>query len=56
MCKDLVVEGDRGKARGKKTWQECVDEEMKQMRVKKCDAHDRAVWRNGVFLETSNQR
>jgi len=28
MCRDLVVEGAGGKGREKKTWQECVNEDM----------------------------
>jgi hypothetical protein len=49
MCRDLVVVGAQGKGRGKKTWQECVNEDMKQTGLKRCDAQDRTIWRNGVF-------
>jgi hypothetical protein len=32
MCRYLVVDGVRNNGRGgKKTWQECVNEDMKQM-------------------------
>jgi len=31
MCRDLVVEGTRRKGRRRKTWQECVNEDMKRM-------------------------
>jgi hypothetical protein len=48
MCRDLVVEGTRRKGRGRKTWQECVKEDMKRMGLR-CDAQDRTMWRNGVF-------
>jgi len=41
---------------GKKTWQKCVNEDMKHMGLRRCDAQDRTIWRNGVFWETSNQR
>jgi len=49
MCRDLGVEGARRKGRGRKTWQECVNEDMKRMGLRRCDAQDRTVWRNGVF-------
>jgi hypothetical protein len=55
MCRDLVVEGTRRKGKGRKTWQECVNEGTKRMGLRRCDAQDRTMWRNGV-LETSNQR
>jgi hypothetical protein len=48
-CRDLVVEGARKMGRGKKTWQECVNEDMKQMGLGRCDAQDRTIWRNGGF-------
>jgi len=48
MCRDLVVVGAQGKGKGKKTWQECVNADIKQMRLKKCDARDCTIWRNGV--------
>jgi len=52
MCRDLVVVvGAQGKGRGKKTWQECANEDMKQMGLRRCDAQDRTIWRNGVFGE-----
>jgi hypothetical protein len=31
MCRDWVMEGAPSKGRGKKTWRECVNEDMKQM-------------------------
>jgi hypothetical protein len=49
MCSDLVVEGAGGKGRGKKTWQEYIIEDMKQMGLRRCDTQDRTMWRNGVF-------
>jgi len=49
MCRDLVVKGARSKHRGKKTWHECVNEDLKQTGLTKCDAQDRTVWKNGVL-------
>jgi len=49
LCRNLLVEGTRRKGKGRKTWQECVNEDMKRMGLRRCDAQDRTVWRNGVF-------
>jgi hypothetical protein len=49
VCRDLLVGGARSKDRGKKTWQECANEDMKQIGIRKYDAQDRTVWRGGVF-------
>jgi len=49
MCRDLGVEGARRKGRGRKTWQECVNEDMKRIGLRRCDAQDRTMWRNGIF-------
>src|SRR5258706_542922 len=46
-CRSLVVEGVRGRGRGRKTWQECVQEDMKRLRLNKRDAQERAAWRVG---------
>jgi hypothetical protein len=40
MCRDWVVVGVRNNGRDKKTWQECVCEDMKQMVLRRCDAQD----------------
>jgi hypothetical protein len=49
MCRDLVAKGTRRKGRGRKTWQECVNEDMKRRGLRRCDAQDRTMWRNGVL-------
>jgi len=49
-CRDMVVAGKRGRGRGKKTWKECAADDMKQLRLEREDAQDRAVWRYS-FLE-----
>ena len=48
-CRNMVVSGERG--RGRKTWKECVADDMRQLRLRQEDAQDRAAWRNGI-LET----
>jgi hypothetical protein len=49
MCRDLVVEGTRRKGWGRKTWQECVNEDMKRIGLRRCDAQDHIMWRNSVL-------
>ena len=44
-CRELEVEGMRGKGRGKKTWVECVKDDMRRLGLKKEDAQDRKRWR-----------
>jgi len=56
VCRDLVVEGAQGPGNGKKTWQECVDEDTKQMGLRKCDALDRTVWRNRLISASNEKR
>ena len=47
-CRNLVVEGNRGRGRGKKTWMECVNDDMKRFNLPKEKAQDRASWRSGI--------
>ena len=46
-CRQLEVEGLRGRGRSRKTWMECVDDDMGRLNLRKEDAQDRVVWRNG---------
>jgi hypothetical protein len=48
-CRRLIVEGQRGRGRGTKTWMECVVEDMERLKLRKEDAQDRVVWRNGIL-------
>ena len=48
-CRVLEVEGSRGRSRGRKTWQECVDEDMRVLKVKREDAQDRVTWRRAIL-------
>ena len=47
-CRDMVVTGKRDRDRGKKTWKECVADDMKKLKLKREDAHDRAAWRGSI--------
>jgi hypothetical protein len=50
-CRSMVVESVKGKDRGRprKTWQQCVDEDMAKLNLGVMDTHDRAVWSNGIL-------
>jgi hypothetical protein len=40
---------DRGRSRPRKTWRECVEEDMAKLKLSVMDTQDRAVWRNGIL-------
>jgi len=42
-----VVEGSGG--RGRKSWMECVVNDMAVLRLRREDAKDRDVWRRGIL-------
>ena len=50
-CRSMVVESVKGRGRGRprKTWRQCVDEDMAKLNLSVMDTHDRAVWRNGIL-------
>ena len=48
-CRVMEVEGRRGCGRGRKTWQECINEDMKVLKVKREDAQDRVTWRRAIL-------
>jgi hypothetical protein len=48
-CRNMAVSGERGRGRGAKTWNECVTDDMRQLRLRQEDAQDRVVWRNGIL-------
>jgi len=52
-CRSLEVGGLRGKGRGRKTWNECVKDDMRRFGLRAADAQDRAGWRRRLW-ETSN--
>ena len=43
-CLNLKIDGVRGKGRGRKTWNECVMDDMKKFGLRVIDAQDRASW------------
>jgi hypothetical protein len=48
-CRGMNVEGGRGRGRSRKTWRECVNEDMKALNVKREDVHDRVTWRRTIL-------
>ena len=50
-CISMAVESVKGRGRGRprKTWLQCVDEDMAKLNLSVMDTHDRAVWRNGIL-------
>jgi len=48
-CRDMVVVGQRGRGRGRKTWKQCVADDMKKLKLVSEDAQDRAVWRSSIL-------
>ena len=47
----MVVESVKGRGRGRprKTWRQCVDEDMAKLNLSVMDTHDREVCRNGIL-------
>ena len=48
-CRNVTVAGERGRGRGRKTWKECVADDMRRMGLRREDAQDRDVWRSGIL-------
>ena len=48
-CRAIEVKGSRGRGRGRKTWEECVTENMKTVGVTREEARDCAVWRGAIL-------
>ena len=50
-CRHIVVESVKGRGRGRprKTWRECVEEDMSKLKLGVKDTQDREVWRNGIL-------
>src|SRR5437867_9204670 len=47
-CRTFEVVGGVRKGRPRKTWMECVKEDMKECGLKKEDAQDRSVWSRSI--------
>jgi hypothetical protein len=45
----MAVSAERGRGRHGKTWEECMADDMKQLRLRQEDAQDCAIWRNGML-------
>jgi hypothetical protein len=52
-CRELVVDGVKGRGRGKKTWMECIREDMRKFGLTKADAQDRVGWRVAINRKPS---
>ena len=55
-CRHKEVESVTGRGCGwpRKTWRECVEEDMATLKLGVMDTHDREVWRNGILGKPSN--
>ena len=53
-CQSLVVEGKRGRGRSKKSWRQCVDDDLKLYGLTAADALKRDFWRERINREPSN--
>jgi hypothetical protein len=53
-CRFLVVEGKRGKGRGRKTWNECVGDDLKILGLNKELSQDRERWSRAISGKKSN--
>ena len=47
-CRYIQVEGVKPRGRGKKTWGECVAEDMRSAGLRNEDAQDRVVWKSCI--------
>jgi hypothetical protein len=48
-CRNLEVESARGKGRGRKTWNDCVEEDLNKLKLKREDAQDREGWKRYIM-------
>src|SRR5260221_13406436 len=48
-CRDMVVEGEKGRGRERKTWHECVVEDKRKLKLRKEDGQNRGIWRRGIY-------
>ena len=48
-CRKLEVEGERGRGRGRKSWKECVANDMRKLKLKQEDAQDRVYCASGIL-------
>lgn len=55
-CREIEVAGCRGRGRGRKTWHECVVDDMRRLGVGREAAQDRALWRGTISGKPSDPR
>ena len=48
-CRNVEVNGEKGRGRRRMTWKEGVENDMKDLRLRREDAQDRVKWRNGIW-------
>jgi hypothetical protein len=53
-CRLINVDGARGRGRGRKTWQECVNDDMRKLGLARDGAQDRAGWRRAISGKPSD--
>ena len=51
---ELEVDGRLGKSRPRKTWMECVVDDMRKVGLKREDAQFRSTWKAGIMGKASN--
>ena len=52
---NLLINGNRGRGRPKKTWADCVKEDEKKWRMAETDPSDRDLWRKALFENATNR-
>ena len=48
LCRNVTVGGKRRRGRPRKTWRECVVDDMKCLKLNERDAMDRTLWRRNI--------
>jgi len=47
-CRNLAVDGQRYRGSSRKTWMQCVEDDMRRVNLCGDDAQDRVNWRIGI--------
>src|SRR6476469_288952 len=48
-CRSLKISGERGRGRGGKMWEHCVNKDLKELGLKREETLDRNTWYSKVF-------